>query len=88
MSDKRKEIFDRILSERERHFNLPGSEWDMKNNPNDWIAIITSCLSEETRRFDRVGEAKNFENSLLKSAAVIVAALEMIDVMIANKTLT
>jgi hypothetical protein len=83
----RQEIVDRILSERERNFNLPGSEWDMKNTPNDWISIATSYLSSASSRKHTLPAGNDFEEELIKSAAVILAALEYVNSMRNNGTL-
>ena len=81
MSARRQEIVDRIHSERERHFNLPYSELDVKNTPNDWIAIATSYLSSGAGRKHSKPTAADFEDDMIKAAAVILAALENIQSM-------
>jgi hypothetical protein len=90
MSSARREIIMRsILSERGRQFNLPGSEWDSRNTPNDWIAIATHYLSEEARRGLRNPPAVDtYEAALVKAAAVIIAGLEHVDVMKRNGLLS
>ena len=72
----RSDIMAAIAAERERQFNLPGSERDVRNTPNDFIAIATRYLGEEARRFDNLPSRAEWEKSLIKAAAVIVAALE------------
>ena len=69
-------IVQRIMAERERQFNLPGREFDGVNTPNDWVAIVGRYLFEETRRGDVKPERSNYEDSLVKAAAVLLAALE------------
>lgn len=69
-------IAQRVITERERHFELPGREFDMSNSPNDWVAIVGRYLFEETRRGAVKPTRAAFEDSLVKAAAVIVAALE------------
>jgi hypothetical protein len=81
MSAHRQEIVAKILSEREKHFNLPGSEWDMQNSPNDWIAIVSSYLTSVANRKHTKPSADDFEAELIKAAAVILAALENIEGM-------
>jgi hypothetical protein len=81
MSDRRDEIIRLILEERNRQFMLPGSEWDQRNTPNDWVAIATHYLSEEVRRGGSRPFKDDYEASLLKAAAVIIAALEKTDMM-------
>ena len=41
---KRSEILEDILKERERQVGLSGSEYDVNNSPNDWIAIASYYL--------------------------------------------
>ena len=83
MSIKRDSILDRIKQERERQVNIPGSEFDARNTPNDWIAIATYYLAQETRRATMLDapSASEFEHELIKAAAVIVAALEYTELM-------
>jgi hypothetical protein len=73
---RRDELIERILSERGRQFNLPGSEWDAKNTPNDWVSIASHYLGEEVRRGRQRPTRDLFEDALVKAAAVILAALE------------
>jgi len=83
MSSKRSSILDRIRQERERQADIPGSEFDAKNSPNDWIAIATYYLAQETRRATMLDapSTSDFEKELIKAAAVIVAALEHTELM-------
>jgi hypothetical protein len=81
MSVRRQEIVERILSEREKQFNHPGSEWDLKNTPNDWIAIAGSYLTSASSRKYTKPTSKDFEEDLIKAAAVILAALENVTSM-------
>lgn len=85
--NKRANFLDRIKTERERQFNLPGSEWDTRNTPNDFIAIATHYLAEEARRGGNIPSLENFEDGLIKAAAVILAALENAEEMRARKDL-
>jgi hypothetical protein len=87
MTDRRRELLEKILEERARQVNLPGSEWDARNAPNDWIAIINHYLSEEARRNSQIPEREKFEDSLIKAGAVLLAALEHTDLMAQNKHL-
>jgi hypothetical protein len=88
MSDARTALLDRIRAERERQFHLPGSEWDAHHSANDWIAISAHYLHEEVRRAHAVPGRVDFEDSLIKAAAVILAALEHADKMVERKHLT
>jgi hypothetical protein len=83
MPIKRSSILDRIKQERERQVEIPGSEFDAKNSPNDWIAIATYYLSQESRRATMLEAPSSieFEKELIKAAAVIVAALEHTELM-------
>jgi hypothetical protein len=80
----RPSIVAAIIEERERQFNLPGSEWDMKNAPNDYVAIASHYLGETVRRGGNLPLDEEFRDSLIKAAAVIVAALEQTDRMVAS----
>ena len=70
------EILVRIKEERQRQFDLPGSEWDGRNTPGEWTAIVSHYVSEEVRRNGMNPSKEAFEDSLVKAAAVIIAALE------------
>lgn len=71
----------RILAERERQFDLPGREFDVRNSINDWAAIVGRYVYEETRRGAVKPTRANYEDSFVKAAAVVVAALEHCDIM-------
>jgi hypothetical protein len=77
----RTEILDLIHKERARQFDLPGVEFDVTNTPNDWIAIATFYISECTRRNTLKPDINEYKDSLVKAAAVIVAAIEYVDMM-------
>ena len=83
MSSKRSSILSRIEQERIRQSDLAGSEYDAKNSPNDWIAITSYYLAQETKRATMLTppNSDDFERELIKAAAVILAALEHINVM-------
>ena len=74
-------IIERILAERERHFNMPYREQDVLNTPNDWVAIIGRYVFEETRRGIVKPDRQNFEDNLVKAGAVLLAALEQCEMM-------
>ena len=78
---RRDEIISRIVAERARQYDLPGIEFDTRNHPNDWLAVIGKYCFEEVRRGSDKPTRANFEDSLVKSAAIIVAALEHCDRM-------
>ena len=84
---KREEVLKRFDDERERQFNLPGSEFDMNNGPNDWVAIASRYLSEGARSRGITPSQKEFEDCLVKAAAVILAALDHSEHMKVEKRL-
>lgn len=84
---RRADLITRIQEERDRQFNLPGSEWDARNSPNDWVAIAAHYLVAEVRRAGTIPEHAAFEESLIKAAAVILAALEHAETMRARNDL-
>ena len=77
----RDDIVQLILTERARQFNLPGREFDVTNSPNDWVAIIASYSLDCITRNHRKPDVHYYEESLVKAAAVILAALEHMDMM-------
>lgn len=81
MSSKLEAIITRIREERNRQGDLPGSEWDAKNTPGDWVSIINHYVSSDIRKNGIVPNSVDFEDSLIKGAAVIIAALENLDNM-------
>ncbi|NJO62882.1 MAG: hypothetical protein HC836_33075 [Richelia sp. RM2_1_2] len=83
----RETILDKITKERERQYQLPGSEFDMKNGPNDWVAIASKYLSEGSRFGGVTPSKEDFDDALIKAAALIVAALEHSDHMKMEKRL-
>ena len=72
-------ILNEISGERDRQFNLPGSEYDQKHTMNDWIAVATAYLSRGVTRKHVKSDYEDQRQALIKSAAVIVAALEHLD---------
>ncbi len=77
-----------VVAERERQYNLPGTETDYRKSPNDWIATICSILGEGAERSGIPPSRKDFERSIVKAAAVALAALEHVEVMAEAKKLT
>lgn len=78
----RQHFLDLIKAERERQLSLPGSEWDQQNTPNDWCAIAGTYLLRETYRKSQSVAAADYTDSMVKAAAVILAALEYIPTMV------
>lgn len=76
MSARRKRILESIEQERARQDQLPGSEFDQKHSPNDWIAIAAMYLTRAANRKSTPSTKEEFRDSLVKAAAVILAALE------------
>jgi hypothetical protein len=66
----REAIVERILAERVRQFDLPGTEYDVSCSPNDWIATIVRLASEGSNSRGRNSDAVSFEEALIKCAAV------------------
>lgn len=81
MSAKIETIIQRIRDERLRQFDLPGSEWDAHNTPGDWTSLVSHYATEEVRRNGIAPNATDFEDSLIKAAAVILATLEYTEEM-------
>lgn len=84
----REAILSRVLAERIRQLSLPGSEWDARHGPNDWLAIAGSyCLSTASRMHQPVTR-EQFEEEIIKAMAVLLAALEHVPGMVERKLLT
>lgn len=81
MSERRADFLAKVEAERIRQVNMPGSEYDIRNGPNDWAAIAMHYLADEVRRGANVPKAGDFEDALVKAAAVIAAAYEHVSVM-------
>jgi hypothetical protein len=79
MSESRQIILDEISGERDRQYNLPGSEYDQKHTMNDWIAIAGQYLTRGADRKHIKSDYQEQRQALIKSAAVIIAALEHLD---------
>lgn len=84
---QREELLKKIEAERERQYQLPGSEFDINHNPNDWIAIVTRYLSEGAKFGGITPLREEFEDALIKAGAVLLAALEHSEHMKAEKKL-
>lgn len=77
----RNEILKKILEEREKQINRFGSEMDSENTPGDWVSLVIHYASEEVKRNGVAPSSSEFENSLIKAAAIIIAAIEHISIM-------
>jgi len=76
LHEKRVAISEAIIKERQRQLDLPGSEFDLKLSPNDWVAIATQYLGRAATRKNMPMSKEDYHDSLIKAAAVILAALE------------
>ncbi len=81
MPNRRQEFVDRIVGERERNFMLPGSEHDVVKTVNDWLVTAISYIAQARQRGFALTSQEDFEDELVKGAAVILAALEHSDLM-------
>jgi len=79
MNSFRQVILNEISGERDRQYNLPGSEYDQKHSMNDWIAIASQYLTRGADRKHIKLDYQEQRQALIKSAAVIVAAIEHLD---------
>lgn len=79
MTIARQKIFESISTERDRQYNLPGSEYDQLHSMNDWVAIATQYLSRSVDRKHLKTTNQEKIESLIKAAAVIVAAVEHLE---------
>jgi hypothetical protein len=87
MNQQRSLIIENIIRERVRQVEMPGSEWDAKNTPNDWVAIASHYLVETVKKRGATPNSEEFQDNVTKAAAILLAALEHIDVMKEHKTL-
>jgi hypothetical protein len=81
MPDRRRDIVDRIIGERERNLMLPGSETDTIKGVNDWLITAIFYLSQARQRGAEQTTQLDYEDELVKAAAIILAALEHADFM-------
>ena len=77
----------RIAEERLRQESLFGSEWDRLNTVNDWVALLTNYASGSIAKKGRTPSRLDFEETLVKTAAVALAALECLDAMVEKRRL-
>lgn len=78
---RRADFLKLVEDERLRQLSLPGSEFDVRNTPNDWIAIAAHYLTDEVRRGGGTPYSVDLERALVKAAAVILAAYEHVELM-------
>jgi hypothetical protein len=87
MSTRRDNIVKTVVDERIKQCSLPGSEYDLKREPNDWLSIAGSYLFSAATTKNLPTTQEDFEDALVKAAAVIIAALEHTEYMKKNKKL-
>jgi hypothetical protein len=75
----REKVLAEILAERDRQFNLPGSEFDQHHSMNDWVAISAQYLTRSVDRKHTSIDQSDQRRSLIKAAAVVLAAIEHLD---------
>lgn len=75
----REDILSEISGERDQQYHLPGSEYDQLHSMNDWIAIAAQYLTRSADRKHSKSVHSEQRDSLIKAAAVIVAAIEHLD---------
>lgn len=78
-TDSRKMILTEISVERDRQYHLPGSEYDQTYSINDWIAIASQYLTRGASRKHVKPDAIDQRDALIKTAAIILAAVEHLD---------
>jgi hypothetical protein len=72
----RDEIIKLIVEERLRQLSNPNTLADHLKTKNDWTSLAGYYLFESASRPDKHISFDDFRSSLIKSAAVILAALE------------
>lgn len=72
----RDEIISLIIEERLRQMSNPNTLADHLKTKNDWTGLAGYYLFESASRPDKHISFDEFRSSLIKSAAVILAALE------------
>lgn len=82
------ELIAAVVAERQRQFDLPGTEHDVIKGPNDWIATVASYLTEASVRSGIPPSQEDFEKSIIKAMAVALAALQYSDLMKSKNKLT
>ena len=85
---KQENIIQRLIEERDNQYNRPGNEYDLTHTPADWMCLISHYVNQDARRNGVVPDKTNFRDNLIKAGAIIIAALEHIDIMLENKSLT
>jgi len=82
------ELVAAVLAERQRQFDLPGTEHDVVKGPNDWITTISTYLIEAASRSGEAPTQQDFDKAIVKTMAVALAALQHSDLMRSKNRLT
>lgn len=72
----RDEILEMIIAERNRQAENPNTLSDMHKTKNDWAALAAYYLFEGASRSDKHVTFEEFRESLIRTSAVLLAALE------------
>lgn len=72
----RDEIIQMIIDEREVQLGNPNSESDRTKTKNDWTSLAGYYLFESSYKSGEHVSFEEFRSSLIKTAAVVLAALE------------
>lgn len=72
----RDEILEMIIAERNRQAENPNTLSDVHKTKNDWAALAAYYLFEGASRSDKHVTFEEFRESLIRTSAVLLAALE------------
>jgi len=72
----RDEIIEMIIAERNHQAENPNTLSDLHKTKNDWAALAAYYLFEGASRSDKHVTFEEFRESLIRTSAVLLAALE------------
>jgi hypothetical protein len=72
----RDDIINLIIAERNRQAENPNTLSDMHKTKNDWAALAAFYLFEGASRSEKHVTFEEFRESLIRTSAVLLAALE------------
>lgn len=72
----RRDIFDQIEDERDYQDTKWGTEFDDLNTASDWASYIIRYAAKAGDDFHASNDPDDFENAMVKIAALAVAAIE------------
>ena len=72
----RDDIIDLIIAERNRQAENPNTLSDMNKTKSDWTSLAGYYLFEGASRSDKHVSFEEFRESLIRTSAVLLAALE------------